>query len=127
MPSLRSVASHPTLIGPTITEFEWCEHASPATELAVPGLAPAWPAASRAMRVRGQPQLGQGFVPRALYSLIAMRSCVDSDASIGSPRPPQACQVSMSNWYLPRYLPLGDTARGLPPDSHFAIFWRMRG
>ena len=30
-------------------------------------------------------------------------------------------QVSRLNWYLPRYCPPGETARGLPPDSHSAI------
>ena len=30
-------------------------------------------------------------------------------------------QVARLNWYLPRYIPVRETARGLPPDSHWAI------
>src|SRR4051794_24743025 len=71
--------------------------------------------------VSSYPQLGQGAVPRALYSFTAMRSWRASEAFAGSPVPPQRSQVAWSNWYLPRYWPLGETARGLPPDSHWAI------
>ena len=35
--------------------------------------------------------------------------------------PPYASQVPWSNWYLPRYWPLADTAWGFPPDSHWAM------
>src|SRR3954452_10797508 len=44
-----------------------------------------------------------------------------SSAAAGSPVPPRDSQVACENWYLPRYWPLGDTAVGSPPDSHWAI------
>src|SRR4051794_32930529 len=50
-----------------------------------------------------------------------MRSCSASGAAAGSPAPPYARQVARENWYLPRYRPLGETAAGLPDDSHWAI------
>ena len=42
-----------------------------------------------------------------------MRSCSASGAAAGSPEPPSDCQVPRSNWYLPRYWPLADTACGV--------------
>ena len=61
-------------------------------------------------------------MPRAAYSAAAMRSCSASGAAAGSPDPPYSAQVCRENWYFPRYWPLGETAAGLPEDSHWAIF-----
>src|SRR3954471_1824416 len=68
-----------------------------------------------------QPQTGHGALPRCAYSFAAMRSCSASDAAAGSPLPPRSAHVSRENWYLPRYVPLAETAVGSPPDSHCAI------
>ena len=51
-----------------------------------------------------------------------MRSCSASEAAAGSPVPPTRRHVVRENWYLPRYWPVGETAVGSPPDSHWAIF-----
>ena len=60
-------------------------------------------------------------MPAWRYSFSASLSWSHSGASAGSPVPPRLCQVVRLNWYLPRYVPPGEIARGLPPDSHSAI------
>ena len=65
--------------------------------------------------------MGQGVVPRAASSAAAMRSCSASGAAAGSPLPPNSRHVARENWYFPRYWPDGETAAGLPEDSHWAI------
>src|SRR4051812_18821984 len=50
-----------------------------------------------------------------------MRSCSASGAAAGAPGPPGWGHVARLNWYLPRYMPLEETACGSPPDSHWAI------
>src|SRR5262245_61136429 len=42
------------------------------------------------------------------------------------PEPPTECQVDTENWYRPKYRPLGLTAFGLPPDSHWASAAQFR-
>src|SRR3954471_2399165 len=79
------------------------------------------------LSTNGYPQFGHGAVPRALYSFTATRSWTDSGAWAGSPVPPQRSQVAWSNWYLPWERPSREIARGLPPDSHWAIRWSTGG
>lgn len=58
--------------------------------------------------------------PLCRYSFFARNVCSDAGASCGRPLPPRECQVCVSNWYSPPYLPPSSTARGRPPDSQDA-------